>query len=121
VGSGTFEVPYSFHSRFESASGSNPEELLGAAHAGCFSMALTSALSRAGHEPVSVTTTAVVRLAKGEAGFAISGIELVTRGVVPGVSNEVFQQLATETKSTCIISRALAAIPMTLDAKLVSG
>ena len=121
LGSKAFEGPYSFASRFESAPGTNPEELLGAAHAGCYSMALALALSTAGHTPTSVATTATVHLEKSGAGFAISGIDLTTRGVVPGVSAAEFQRLAEDTKVNCIISKALAAVPMRLDAKLVSG
>ena len=121
LGSGAFEGPYSFVSRFESGGGTNPEELLGAAHAGCFSMALSLALSSAGHVPTSVTTTATVHLSKVGAGFGITGIDLVTRGVVPGVSPTDFQRLAEETKVNCIISKALAAVPTKLDAQLVTG
>ena len=118
LGSGAFDGPYSFASRFESGSGTNPEELLGAAHAGCFSMALAAALATAGHPATSVTTTATVHLTKGEAGFSISGIDLVTRGVVPGVSDGEFKKFAEDAKTGCIVSRALSAVPMTLDAKL---
>lgn len=118
VGSGAFEGPYSFTSRFESGSGTNPEELLGAAHAGCFSMALANALAGAGHPATSVTTTATVHLTKGDKGFAISGIDLATRGVVPGVSDAEFKRMAEDTKVNCIVSRALAAVPVQLDAQL---
>ena len=118
LGSGAFDGPYSFTSRFENGTGTNPEELLGAAHAGCFSMALGAALERAGHPATSITTKATVHLTKGEAGFSISGIDLVTRGVVPGVSEAEFQKAAEDTKTGCIVSRALSAVPMTLDAKL---
>ena len=118
LGSGSYEGPYSFTSRFENGKGTNPEELLGAAHAGCFSMALSAALSAKGKVPTSVTTTATVHLDKAGAGFAITGIDLVTRGVVPGLSDAEFKQVAEETKTGCIVSRALAAVPMTLDAKL---
>ena len=118
LGSGAYEGPYSFGSRFENGKGTNPEELLGAAHAGCFSMALSAALSAKGKVPTSVTTTATVHLGKAGAGFAITGIDLVTRGVVPGLSEAEFKQLAEETKSGCIVSRALAAVPMTVDAAL---
>ncbi len=121
LGSGAFEGPYSFNSRFENGAGTNPEELLGAAHAGCYSMALSLALSMAGHVPTRVTTTATVHLGKVGAGFAITGIDLVTRGVVPGVSAADFQRLAEETKVNCIISKALASVPMKLDAALVAG
>lgn len=119
LGSGAFEGPYSFISRFESGAGTNPEELLGAAHAACFSMALSLALSMAGHPPTSVTTTATVHLAKVGAGFAIAGIDLMTRGVVPGVAAAEFQRLAEDTKVNCIVSKALAAVAMRLDAQLV--
>jgi osmotically inducible protein OsmC len=121
LGSGSFQGPYSFVSRFEQAPGTNPEEMLGAAHAGCYSMALSLALSLAGHPPTSVTTTAVVHLEKVGAGFAITGIDLTTRGVVPGVSAVEFLRMAEETKVNCIVSKALAAVPMRLDAQLVTG
>jgi osmotically inducible protein OsmC len=84
-------------------------------------MALSAALERAGHPATSVTTTATVHLTKGDAGFSISGIDLVTRGVVPGISDAEFRKLADDTKTGCIVSRALAAVPMTLDAKLESA
>ena len=119
LGSGAFEGPYSFISRFESGGGTNPEELLGAAHASCFSMALSLALALAGHSPTSVDTTATVHLEKVGPGFAITGIDLVTRGVVPGIDAATFQRLANESKSNCIVSKALAAVPMRLDAQLI--
>jgi osmotically inducible protein OsmC len=119
VGSKAFTGPYSFISRFEGSGDTNPEELLGAAHAGCYSMALSHALAQAGHTPTSVTTTATVHINKGESGFAISGITLTTRGVVPGLSAAEFLTFAEQTKTGCIISRALSAVPMTLDAQLV--
>lgn len=119
VGSGAFSGPFSFISRFEGSGDTNPEELLGAAHAGCFSMALSNALAMAGHVVTSVKTTAVVSANKTDAGFAVTGIALITRGVVPGLSAAEFQTFAEDTKTGCIISRALAAVPMTLDAQLV--
>jgi osmotically inducible protein OsmC len=118
VGSGAFQGPYSFVSRFEGSHDTNPEELLGAAHAACFSMALSLALTQAGHVPTEVETTATVTLEKGAAGFAITAIHLDTRGVVPGASAEQFQRLADETKVNCIVSKALAAVPMSLSATL---
>ena len=118
LGSGAYEGPYSFTSRFEAGAGTNPEELLGAAHAGCFSMALSSALAKAGHTPTSVKTTATVHLTKGDAGFSIAGIDLATRGIVPGLTAAEFAKFAEETKTGCIVSRALSAVPMTLDAQL---
>ncbi len=119
VGSGAFSGPFSFISRFEGSGDTNPEELLGAAHAGCFSMALSNALAQAGHVVTSVKTTAVVSANKTDAGFAVTGIALITRGVVAGLSAAEFQTFAEQTKTGCIISKALAAVPMTLDAQLV--
>jgi osmotically inducible protein OsmC len=118
VGSKAFAGPYSFVSRFEGSGDTNPEELLGAAHAGCYSMALSHALAQAGHTPTSVTTTATVHLNKVASGFAITGISLTTRGVVPGLSAAEFLTFAEQTKTGCIVSQALSAVPMTLDAKL---
>jgi len=120
VGSGALESPYGFSSRFESGTGTNPEELLGAAHAGCFSMALALALSTAGHVPNRISTTASVHLEKGDKSFSITRIELVTRGDVPGVSEDDFKRMAEETKAGCIVSRALSAVPMTVDAQLAA-
>jgi osmotically inducible protein OsmC len=119
LGSGAFEGPFSFGTRFESVQGTNPEELLGAAHAGCFSMALGFALQKAGHVAESIETAATVHLEKNDAGFAITKIQLRTRAKAPGVSAADFARLAEETKTGCIVSRALAAVPMELDAALV--
>lgn len=119
VGSGAFSGSYSFISRFEGNGDTNPEELLGAAHAGCFSMALANALAQAGHIVTSVKTTAVVSANRTDAGFAVTGIALITRGVVPGLSAAEFQTFAEQTKTGCIVSKALSAVPMTLDAQLV--
>jgi lipoyl-dependent peroxiredoxin len=118
LGSGAFEGPYSFGTRFESAAGTNPEELLGAAHAGCFTMALSMMLTQAGHPPASLETTATVHLDKVGEGFAITGIDLVTRGKVPGQTQAEFQRLAENAKTNCIVSKALAGIPMKLQATL---
>ena len=117
LGSGAFEGAYSFGTRFENAPGTNPEELLGAAHAGCFTMALSLALTTAGHPPTSLDTTATVHLAKDANGFSVSGVDLVTHGVVPGLSAAEFQKHAEAMKVGCIISRALS-VPMTLKATL---
>lgn len=119
LGSGAFEGEYSFSSRFEEAPATNPEELLGAAHAGCFSMALGAALERAGHPADQIQTEAKVHLTKGESGFSISRIDLLTQGIVPGINVEKFVELAENAKNTCIVSRALEAVPVTLEAKLV--
>jgi osmotically inducible protein OsmC len=121
TGSGAHQGHYSFGTRFEEGvPGTNPEELLAAAHAACFSMALNNALNNAGFSPKSINTTAKVHLEKGDAGFGISRIDLVVVGHVPGVDAAKFQELAENTKTGCIVSRALSAVPMTLDAKLVS-
>jgi osmotically inducible protein OsmC len=119
LGSGAFEGPYSFASRFEDGTGTNPEELLGAAHAGCFTMALSAALSRAGHPPTRVHTSAKVHIDRGDAGFSITLIELETEAEVPGVDDETFQREAHEAKAGCPVSKALAATQITLEAKLL--
>ena len=93
-GSGAFEGQYSFSSRFEEGTGTNPEELIAAAHAGCFSMALSGGLARAGHVPNRVHTTAKVHLEKGDAGFSITTIELETEADVPGIDDATFQEQA---------------------------
>lgn len=116
---GAYEGPYSFSSRFEEGTGTNPEELIAAAHAGCFSMAFAAGLGRAGHEPVSVQTTAKVHLEKGDQGFRIGRIDLVTEAEVPGIEEAEFQELADTAKRTCPVSTVLAAAEITLEAKLV--
>lgn len=121
LGSGAYEGKYSFGSRFEEAPGTNPEELIGAAHAGCFSMALSGALGKEGHDPHSVETRAVVHLEKQEAGFAITGIRLTTHAVVPDISTEEFLRIAEAAKLNCPVSRALASVPIELDASLSGG
>jgi osmotically inducible protein OsmC len=121
LGSGAFEGPYSYSSRFENGPGTNPEELLGAAHAGCFTMALSAGLSRAEHPPTSVDTTASVVLERGESGFRISRVVLRTVARVPELDEEDFQRIADEAKRTCPVSRALAfGTEITLDATLES-
>ena len=121
LGSGTFEGAYSFKTRFEGAPGTNPEELLGAAHAGCFTMALSAGLTTAGHPPTSLDTTAVVTLGKIGEQTAVTRIDLTLKGVVPGLAEAEFKRLAEDAKKNCIISRAISAVPMTLDATLVSA
>ena len=120
TGSGAYEGRYSFGSRFEEAPGTNPEELIAAAHAGCFSMALTAGLGRAGYEPQSVETSARVHLEMGDGGFAISRIELSTEAVVPGIENEAFQEAAADAKANCPVSKALAGVEIVLDARLAA-
>jgi osmotically inducible protein OsmC len=116
-----YEGQYSFSSRFEEGTGSNPEELIAAAHAGCFSMALSGVLTEGGHEPESIKTDARVQILKAGEGFAIKKIELVTRARVPGIDDDAFQQAAQAAKENCPVSQALAAVPeITLDATLES-
>lgn len=117
LGSGAFNGKYSFSTRFEEGQGTNPEELIGAAHAGCYSMALSAGLEKAGHKPRSVQTTAKVHLSM-EGGPNISKIELDTVGDVPGLDQAGFQKFAEEAKVGCPVSKALAATQITLTAKL---
>jgi len=119
LGSGAYSGPYSFKSRFEDGTGTNPEELIAAAHSGCFSMALSAALAGAGFTPKRVHTTAKVHFGPVEGGFAISKIELVTEAEIPGIDNETFQQQAEGAKKGCPISKALASVPISLEATLV--
>lgn len=120
LGGGAWEGPYSFGSRFEDGAGTNPEELIAAAHAGCFSMALSGALGRAGFTPNSLATTANVHLVKGDAGFSIPKIDLVLHADVPGIEDAQFQQIAAEAKAGCPVSKVLAGAEITLDATLTS-
>jgi osmotically inducible protein OsmC len=122
VGSGAFEGPYTFVSRFETGPGTNPEELIGAAHAGCFSMALAAALGRAGHQPTSIKTSAKVHLGTSEAGPTITRIDLDVEGVVPGIDAAKFQEFAEGAKKGCVVSRALAGVKeITLNATLTGA
>ena len=118
LGSGAFEGNYSFKSRFEDGSGTNPEELIGAAHAGCFSMALSLALEQAGYSPERVSTKAHVHLDKEGEGFAIKKIDLITEAKIPAISEEDFQKQAKTAKENCPVSKALAGVDISLDAKL---
>src|ERR1044071_7788270 len=114
LGSGAFEGQYSFASRFEEGTGTNPEELIGAEHAGCFSMALAAGLTKAGHNPTRISTNANVSLEKVGEGFKITTIELNTEGVVPGRSEETFLEQAETAKKNCPVSQALAGTEITL-------
>ena len=119
VGSGAFDVPYSFKSRFEEGqSATNPEELIGAAHAGCFTMALTAQLSRKGITPTRIHTSAKVNLEKVGEAFAITKIELDTEAQIPGIDDATFQKLALDAKQNCPVSKALAGTAIHLKAKL---
>jgi osmotically inducible protein OsmC len=120
TGKGGYEGAYSFRSRFEEGEGTNPEELIGAAHAGCFSMALSKALTDAGHPPTVINTSANVHLEKIDGLQTITRIDLVTAGDVPGMSESDFVTLAETTKETCPVSRLLApGTEITLSATLV--
>ena len=116
-GNGFFEAPFTFVSRFEGdKKGTNPEELIGAAHAGCFSMFLAAQLTSAGKPPTSIDTTATVTLGDGP---TITKIELVTRAVVPGVDQKTFDDKVAFSKANCPVSKALASVgTVTVDAKL---
>jgi lipoyl-dependent peroxiredoxin len=121
LGSGAFEGPYSFSSRFENGTGTNPEELLGAAHAGCFTMALSLVLGQAGNPPKSLDTKASVRIDRDGDGFTITKIDLVTRARVPGIDQAAFEAAAQDAKKACPLSKALASVPeITLEATLES-
>lgn len=120
-GSKGLEVPYSFAGRFEDGSGSNPEELIGGAHAGCFSMALVHALEEEEHPPVKVETVAQVHLEKSSDGFSISKIELETVVDAPTIDEDAFQRIAQNAKNSCPVSKALAGVDITLKARLMSG
>ena len=119
LGSGAFEGPYSFKTRFEEGeSATNPEELIGAAHAGCFTMALTAALSRAGHKPTRIHTTAQVKLEKVGDAFSITKIDLETDAEIPGIDDAAFQKFASDAKQNCPVSKALAGTEIGLTARL---
>ncbi|HTK34477.1 MAG TPA: OsmC family protein [Caulobacteraceae bacterium] len=119
LGSGTFDGPYSFKSRMQDGAGTNPEELLGAAHAGCFSMALSAQLTGAGLKPERIHTTATVNFTKAEAGWTIDRIDLATEAKVPGLSDADFQAKAADAKKNCPVSRALAGVDIRLTATLL--
>ncbi len=121
LGSGVWEGPFSFKTRFEEGQGTNPEELIGAALAGCFTMQVSHALSEAGHVPDSVETQAKVQIRNVDGNPTISQIDLITRARVPGLDDGTFQETAKTAKDGCIISRALAGVGnITLDATLES-
>jgi len=121
LGSGAFEGKYSFVSRFEDGAGTNPEELIGAAHAGCFSMALAAGLTRAGHNPKRISTNANVSLEKVGEAFKITTIELTTEGEVPGIDEQTFLDAAESAKKNCPVSQALAGVDIKLNATFVKS
>ncbi|MDQ1374743.1 MAG: lipoyl-dependent peroxiredoxin [Actinomycetota bacterium] len=120
LASGAYEGAYSFSSRFEDGSGTNPEELLAAAHAGCFSMALSGALGRAGFPPEKIETRAEVSLEKQEAGFRITRVNLVANAHVPGIEQAQFDEVADGAKTNCPVSQLFQGADITLDATLTS-
>jgi len=119
LGSGAFQGNYSFGSRFENAKGTNPEELIGAAHAGCFSMALSAGLGRAGFQPKRIHTTATVHIDKVGEGFEITKIELDTEAEIPNIDDNAFQAQAKAAKEGCPVSKALKATNIELRARLL--
>ena len=121
LGSKAFSGSYDWKGRSGEGAGTNPEELIAAAHAGCFSMALSHQLAQAGHPPTRVHTTAKVNFEKQAEGFAITRIDLSTEAQVPGVDDAQFQKFANGAKDGCPVSKALKATPIHLTARLVKG
>ena len=119
LGSGVFEGKYDWGSRSADAPGTNPEELIGAAHAGCFTMALSAELGNAGITPTRLHTTANVHLIKNETGFVIPKIELELEGEVPGIDAATFEQYAQTAKANCPVSKALAGVEIHLQTTLL--
>jgi osmotically inducible protein OsmC len=119
VETGALDSPYSFRSRFEGGGETNPEELLGASHAACFTMALSAALTNAGHPPSKVRTTAAVTLVPVDGKPTVTRIDLTTEASIPGIDDAAFQKIAGDAKAGCPISRALAGTEIHLAAKLV--
>jgi lipoyl-dependent peroxiredoxin len=117
--SGAIQGSYSFGTRFEASPGTNPEELIGAAHAACFSMALAAGLGKNGMNPQRVSTTAAVTIEKVGEGFKITKIKLSCEASVPGTDPKKFQEIANATKTGCPVSGALSSVPIELETKLV--
>ena len=120
LGSGAFEGKFSFNTRMGEEPGTNPEELIAAALAGCYSMALNATLEKQGTPATNVSSTATVHFGKDDAGFAIRGIDLETKIKVEGISEEDLRQTAERVKETCPVSKALAAVPIKLNASLAN-
>ncbi|MFW5684066.1 MAG: OsmC family protein [Spirochaetota bacterium] len=118
---GAIEGKFSAASRFEDGSGTNPEELIGAAHAGCYSMAFSLMLSEAGFTAKAIDTKAAVTIEKSGDGFAITGIALKTQADVPGIDSDRFASIAEEAKAGCPVSKALSSVPISLEADLVAS
>jgi lipoyl-dependent peroxiredoxin len=119
LGSGAYDGQYSFSSRFESGTGTNPEELIAAAHAGCFSMALSAGLGKSGFTPTRISSEAKVHLEKVGEGFGITKIDLITEAEVPGIDEATFLEHAEGAKKGCPVSKALSAVEIVLTAKLI--
>lgn len=120
VESGTFEAEYNFVSRFENGKKTNPEELIGAAHAACFSMALSNELASAGHDPNSVETTSEVTLSLKDSGPEITNIKLISSAHVPGIEKDTFMEIANGAKENCPVSKVLTGATIELDITLNS-
>lgn len=118
LGSVDKELAFNFSSRFENGEETNPEELIGAAHSGCFSMAFSKLLSDEGYEPKSIATTAEVTLVQEDEGFRIKSSHLKTEAEVPGIAEDLFKDLAEKAKANCPVSKALSSIEITLDSSL---
>jgi osmotically inducible protein OsmC len=118
IGNDVWTGPFSFKSRFEDGKGTNPEELIAAAHAGCYSMALSGALTKANSPPTRIQTKAKVDLRKEETGFRIAKIHLTTTAAIPSIDNAKFQEIAETAKKNCPVSKVLSGAEITLDAKL---
>src|SRR5215469_16378608 len=116
-----YDGPYTFRSRMEDGAGTNPEELIAAAHAGCFSMALSAGLTKAGHAPKRIHTNAAVHFDKVGEGFAITSIDLNTEAEVPGIDAAKFQEFAEGAKKNCPVSKALSAVPINFKASLAAA
>jgi osmotically inducible protein OsmC len=121
LGSGAYQGPYSFQSRMADGPGTNPEELIGAAHAGCFSMALSAVLGKSGQTPRRINTSAEVQFDKVGEGFKITAIRLRTEGDVPGMTEAAFKEAAESAKKNCPVSQALTGTRIELDARLVGS
>jgi osmotically inducible protein OsmC len=121
LGSGAFEGKFSFNTRMGDEPGTNPEELIAAALAGCYSMALNATLEKAGTPATSVNSQAIVHFGKDDKGFAIQSIDLETKAAVQGISEEEFLQTAENVKETCPVSKALGAVPIRLKASLANA
>jgi lipoyl-dependent peroxiredoxin len=118
LGSGAFEGAFSFGTRMGDEPGTNPEELIGAALAGCFTMALSATLEKEGHKANEINTATKVEFGKDDGGFAIKFIDLETKADVDGIDDDEFQRIAAKVKETCPVSKALAAVPINLTASL---